>query len=111
MIPLRPLRFSSDLTVFSLDTPEITAGEAINTLPVVSTSSQTFAPQPTTIVQAEPTVTVTTPPLITTAIPFSGSSGKNGESKQVSSAGGLVWSVTTMAAISGLVLTLIPRLV
>ena len=105
MIPLPPLRFSSDPTVFSLDTPEITGGEAINTLPIVSASSQTAAPQPTTNVQP-----ASTPPSTTTAIPVSGSPGKNGGSKQVSSVGGLASGVTTMAAISGLILTLISRL-
>ena len=103
MIPLRPLRFSSDPTVFSLDTPEITGGEIINTLTVPSTLSQTFATQPTTTVQPEPTA-VTTSPLTTSA---TGSGG----SKQVFRAGGLVWGITTTATISGLVLTLIPRFV
>ena len=109
MIPLRPLRFSSDPTVLFLDTPEIIAGEPINTLIVASTPSQAFAPQPTTTVQPEPT-TVTTSPLITNGVPFAGNTD-NGGSRQVSSAGSLVWGITTMAAISGLVLTLIPRFV
>jgi len=98
------------------DAPEILPGGLINGPAVVPTPStavptpNTVAPPPTTpIVPPAPTVTVTTSPS-TTAPPFSAGS-KTGGSKQVVSAGGLVWGVTSMAAISGLVLTLIPRLV
>jgi hypothetical protein len=95
----------------SLDAPEVIPGELIDTPAVVPTPSYTVVPTSfttPTIIQPEPT---TTPAIITTSIPFAGNTGANGGSKQVSSAGGLYWGVITMAAISGLVWTLIPRLV
>jgi len=99
------------------DSPEIIPGELINTPAVVPTTSHTVAPQPTTpfntptIVEPSFTLPSITLPS-TTKGPFSGSGSLgSGGSKRVASAGGLVWGVTAMAAISGLVLTLIPRLV
>jgi len=72
------------------DTPEIMPGELIDT--------------PNKVVSPPPSSSHTTPKSTAT---LSGSTG----SKQGAIAGGLVWGVTTMAAISGLALSLVPQLV
>jgi hypothetical protein len=78
--------------LFFLDAPEIMPGEVMDT--------------PDKVVSVPPSSSTTAVPKSTVK-----SSGSSGASKQGAIAGGLVWGVTTMVAISGLVFTLIPQLV